>query len=236
MSEEKQSAKTKISTFITYYKWYVLIALFFVVVITVMIVQACGREEYDISVMYAGPAILSDNESAAIEKAFEALAGDDEKAVLYELTIMNEDELSEAWENGASAAFLNNKTIRENREAFATHVMSDEYFILLLSPECYETMLQNNALEALDDLGVSGGERYGDYALNLHSLEYVKQSSAFSALPSDTLVCFKKISELNASKEKKQAKRTHDIEIFKALASYSASANGTPSAYFKEEA
>ncbi len=231
MSEEKNSLKTKISNLITYYKWYVLIALFFVVVITIMIVQACGREKYDISVMYAGNAILTDNESAEMEKAFEALAGEEEKAVLYELTIMNETELEEAWNKGYSAAFLNNKTIRENRETFVTHVMSDEYFILLLSPECYETLMSNNALESLDSLGITtNGERYGEYALKLHSLEYAKENSAFSALPQDTLLCFKKMSELNENKKDKQTKRTHDTELFKRFVSYSVSGGSTDGA------
>ena len=45
----------KLDNFWYHYKWHSLIALFFVLVITVCSVQMCTREEYDIHILYAGP-------------------------------------------------------------------------------------------------------------------------------------------------------------------------------------
>ena len=83
-------------------------------------------------------------------------------------------------------------------------------------------MESNGTLERLDDIGVAAKRelRYSEYALNLHSLEYAKFYTAFSVLPQDTLLCFKKISEINADNEEKVEKRAHDIAFFKKLVDY----------------
>lgn len=223
MDEKENGFKTKIKTFFTYYKWYMLIALFFVVTVTVMTVQMCSREEYDISVMYAGNTILSDNAGAHIESAFETLGENDEKAVLYELIVMNDEEIGKAYEKGYTSASVSPEKVRKHRDALALNVMSDEYFLLMLSPECYEIMKSNNALERLDDIGIAvdaDALREDEYSLKLKALDFVKANKSFAVLPDDTLLCFKKISEMNADKKQKQAKRMHDIEFLKKLTSY----------------
>ena len=228
MEESKYDFKTKVKIFFTYYKWYIFIALFFVVAITVMVVQMCTRDEYDISVMYAGNAILNDSAGAHIESAFETLGKEGEKAVLYELTVMDDEEIGKAYEKGYTSASVSPEKVRKHREALAMNVMSDEYFILMLSPECYEIMKSNNALERLDDIGVALGDsqlRADEYSLMLSALGFAKANKAFAIFPSDTVVCFKKISEMNEDKKKKQEKRAHDIEILKKMVSYTPSAD-----------
>lgn len=216
--------KTKVSTFFSYYKWYILIALFFVITLTVMGVQMCSREKYDISVMYAGNAILSDTASAEIEKAFVTLGEEKDKALLYELVIMNDEEIGKAYEKGYPSTSVSPERVRKNKKMLAMNVMGDEYFILMLSPECYNIMLSNGTLEKLDDIGVATGDkaslRADDYSVKLHELDFVKKYKAFSVLPSDTVVCFKKISEMNEKKKTKLKKRADDLEIFAKMVSY----------------
>lgn len=223
MEESKVSFKSKAQTFFAYYKWYILIALFFVVTIAVMVAQMLTREEYDISVMYAGNTILSDTASAQMELAFETLGEDNESAVLYELIVMNDEEIGKAYEKGYTSASISPEIVRKNKEALASNVMTDEYFILMLSPDCYKIMKDNNTLERLDDIGVAVGIdeiRADEYSVKLHSLAFVQNHSAFSALPVDTVVCFKKISEMNSGREEKTEKRAHDIEYFKKMVSF----------------
>ena len=231
---EEKSLKTKLQVFISYYKWYILIALFFVAVLGIMLVQMINKEEYDITVMYAGNAIFGDKQSADIENAVAGLGDEGEKALLYELVIMNDDELKKAYESGLSSNGLNNSTIRKNRENLATNVMSDQYFILLLSPECYATMQGNGTLENICELGVdtSGAVMHSEYAIKLKSLAFVKRYTAFSVLPDDTLLCFKRISEFGAAKKDKQEKRTHDIEIFRRMVEYKVGYSGAAQTLF----
>jgi hypothetical protein len=187
-----------------------------------MTVQMLSKEEYDTSVMYAGNAIFGDKQSANIENAIGQLGAEGEKVMLYELVIMNDEELTKAYQSGLSSTGLNSATIRKNRETLVRNVMSDEFFILLLSPECYSTMQSNGALEKIAALGVDVAPEklHSEYAVKLGSLEFAKRYTAFSVLPSDTVLCFKRISEFGAGKKDKQEKRSHDIEIFKKMVEY----------------
>ncbi len=232
--ESERSFKTKVQVFFLYYKWYILIALFFVVFITVMTVQMCTRDEYDISVMYAGNAILSDGDSAKMENALESIGEKDEKAVLYELVIMSDAELSAAYDRGHSTSAINFEKVRKNREMFALNIMSDEYFILLLSPECYNIIMTSSALEKLADIGVNvpAEQLHSEYAIKFNTLAYAKHYTAFSPLPEDTLLCFKKISEMNASDKNKLKKREHDIALLSKMVNFSLS---VPVAYVQDK-
>ena len=110
--------KSKAATFFSYYKWYILIALFFVVTISIMMLQMCTKKDSDITVMYAGNAILTDTQSAGIEKAFSDLMGKENGAALYELTIMTDEQLSKAYDEGYSAYLLSREKIRKNQLLF----------------------------------------------------------------------------------------------------------------------
>ena len=50
-----------------HYKWHTLIVAFFVIMLTVMGVQMCSREDNDIYIIYAGPELISD-ELGLLEK------------------------------------------------------------------------------------------------------------------------------------------------------------------------
>ena len=229
MEENKVGFKSKVETFFSYYKWYILIALFFVVTISILVFQMCSKDEYEINVMYAGNAILSDSASANIESSLETIGNDGEKAVFYELLIMNEEQINQAYLNGYTQITVSPEKDRQNRETFALNVLGDQYFILMLSPECYQIYRDNGALEKLDDILVAPNNpdiRADEYSIKLHSLDFVKSKAAFTALPSDTVLCFKKISEVNANRKAKQEQRAHDIEYFKKMVDYKSNAQG----------
>ncbi len=213
--------KAKAANFFYYYKWHILIALFFVITISIMVLQMCTKKDDGITVMYAGNAILTDTQSAGIEKAFSDLMGEENGAALYELTIMTDEQLSAAYDNGYSPYLLNREKIRKNRETFGANILSDECFILILSPECFETALSGGALERLSDIGVAeNGAAVNEYALKLSELGFARQYISFSAFPDDTLICFKRISEINSSRKSKQEMRAECIELFCKMAEY----------------
>lgn len=218
-------AKEKALLWLGHYKWYILIILFFVVFITIMTAQMCTREEYDISVMYAGPAVVADSQNAALEDALGRLASDTDgdgksEAVFYDLIIMTEDELKKAYDKGHSTSAINAVSIQDAKDAFQLNILSDDHFVLMLSPERYEVMLENGALEKLSDIGVTAQDRYSEYAVRLRDLDFVKFYTAFSVLPEDTLLCFKRISDVNADKKKVLDRRENAIEYIKSLTEY----------------
>lgn len=215
----------KFKQFISHYKWYLLIIVFFTIVISVMIAQMLTRDEYDVSVMYAGPAILADSHNAQIEKALGKLAedtdGDGKKeAVLYDLVIMTEKEIQEAHEKGYSSSSLNFDTVQDAREAFQLNILSDDHFVLLLSPEQYSIMKSNNALEKLSDIGITTQAGSDEYCVRFKDTSFARFYPCFAVIPDDTVLCFKKMSEVNENKKKIIKRRQVSVEYIKSMLAF----------------
>lgn len=184
----------------TYYKWHILIAVFFIVIFTVLITQALTKEKFDVKVLYAGPAILTDNERNAVCEALSQQIdgdynGDGKKnAELFDLILMSNEELSEMYELGVSDYVLNPSVIQDNRETLSVNAMAGEYVIFMIDVDYYGSLYENGAFLTLDSLGVTSGTRYDDCSVYLKSLDIAKFYTAFDVFPDDTLICVKRLS------------------------------------------
>lgn len=216
------SFKQKIKNFWFYYKWHTLIVLFFVVVITVMAVQHLGREKYDIRILYGGPAIIGEQTSADITNAFQSILAEDyngdgkKKVELYDLIIMNSDELQQAYEKGVSPYFLNENTVADSVELMNFHASVAEYLIYIIDLDNYQKLHDNSVFVALDVFGAKGGERYDDCAVYLHSLDFTKLYSVFDVFPQDTLICVKRV-QIRDGKSRAEKLQQNHMSFFKAL-------------------
>ena len=229
-----QTFKSKVSNFFYHYKWHTVFVLFFVVVISIMVFQMCTKDSYDVKVMYAGPEVLADTESAAVEKALLEIANIDEKeplegAALYELTIMNDEELKEVYDDYGGS--INPQVLQKNREIFTHQVLSDEYFLLFLSPECYDIYRSNECLVPLSYMGITEGTeayeyRNDEYSFLLSELDCSTFFTAFSVFPDDTVVCVKRINEMNPG-DGEEVQKNH-IKIFKKMISFKLPADFVP--------
>ena len=230
-----EKVKSKIENFFYHYKWHTLIALFFTFVITIMAVQMCTRDDYDISVMYAGPEIISDGENAAVEKVLLQLVNNGaaekdikDRAVLYDLLVLNDEQLGEIYEQ--YGATVSSQTVTKNRETFYYQVLSDEFFLLFLSPECYTTYRQQDCIVPLNYMGVNEmaiyADRYDDYAFRISDLDLAKFYTAFNAFPPDTLVCIKRVNTMNKGNGA-ELQKTH-IELYKKMLAFELPADFVP--------
>lgn len=85
-----------------HYKWVTLVTIFFVVTLTIIIVQMITKTNPDCNILYGGPAVLTANQTKEIENAFNALLpedynGDGEKNIsLQSITLMTKEQLTAA--------------------------------------------------------------------------------------------------------------------------------------------
>ncbi len=183
-----------------YYKWYILIALFFITIFTVLIVQSVTRERYDVRVLYAGPAVLSDTGRDAVRDAFsqqiDADYNGDGKisAELFDIILMNNDELKAMYESGVSDYFLNPSVIKDNQETLSVNAMAGDYVIFLIDVDYYKNLHDNGVFIPLDEMGITSGVRYDECSIYLNSLDVAKFYTAFNVFPTDTLICVKRLS------------------------------------------
>ena len=230
-----QTVKSKISNFIYHYKWHTLIVLFFTFVITIMAVQMCTRNEFDLNVMYAGPEIVSDAENAAVEDALLQIANngvdaDKQKknAALYDLLVLNEEQLGQIYEQ--YGATVSSQTVQKNRETFYYQVLTDDFFLLFLSPECYTTYRQQDCIVPLKSMGIDQMDIYGmrndDYSFLLSDLDCSVFYTAFKAFPKDTVVCIKRLNTMNKGNGKEMQK--DHIDLFKKMLAFELPADFIP--------
>lgn len=207
-----------------YYKWHILIVLFFVTIFTVLIVQAATRDKYDLRVLYAGPAVLSDAERAAVAEAFsqqvDVDCNDDgvKNAELFDLILMNTEEMKAMYDKGVSDYFLNPSIIKDNQETLSVNAMAGEYVIFLIDADYYGTLHDGGVFIPLDEMGITGGTRYDECAIYLNSLDLAKFYTAFNVFPADTLVCVKRLSA--TAKDKHFALWEDHKRIFKIMTDF----------------
>lgn len=197
---ERVKPRLSLSDIWTYYKWHILIAVFFIAIFAVLITQAVTKEKFDVKVLYAGPAILTDDERNAVCEALSQQIdsdynGDGKKnAELFDLILMSNEELSEMYNQGVSDYFLNPSTVKDNRETLSVNAVAGEYVIFMIDVDYYGSLYESGVFLTLDSLGVTSGTRYDDCSVYLSSLDIAKFYTAFSVFPDDTLVCVKRLS------------------------------------------
>lgn len=183
-----------------YYKWHILIVLFFVTIFTVLIVQSVTKEKYDVRILYAGPTVLTDAQRDAVTDAFsqqiDADYNGDGKinAELFDIILMNTDELKAMYDKGVSDYFLNPSVIKDNQETLSVNAMAGEYVIFLIDADYYKNLHDNGIFIPLDEMGITSGTRYDECSLYLNSLDLAKFYTALNVFPADTLISVKRLS------------------------------------------
>ncbi len=218
--------KEKIANYWYYYKWHTLIAVFFVVVLSILIAQMVTREDYDINILYAGPELISDNDSAELCSLASQIMPKDydgdgtKRAALNHLLIMTDEQLQDAYDAGLSPYVLNNKKIRENRELLTSNAYAGDFLIYFLSEECYLPLKEAGAFVPLDDYGIKNGVRYDDYAVLLHTLDIAKFSTVLDKLPNDTVVCLRKVRLSSGGNSKQELMLEQHKEFMRAFTEF----------------
>ena len=173
-----------------HYKWHTIITLFFVIVLLVCTLSTCERENYDSTVLYAGPAYLDFDKRSGVEAVLEAVmpndkSGDGEKNVyLTTFLIYSKEQIeeieAETDEEGRHLD-VDNSTITKNSENYYDYLMTGETSVCLLDPSLFAALQTNDRLAEIED---------GVYGVALGDLAIYKTYGALRELPEDTVVCF----------------------------------------------
>lgn len=214
-------------------KWPTLIALFLIISIGIMTFQFIGKENYDLSIIYAGPFDPTPVQTASIEGEFgkmvkEDFNGDKKKnCQLNNFFLLTEEQLkekqAEADKNGvyyyADPIQMNN-----NRQQFTNQVFAGEAIVCLLDPTWYDLLLEQKAFVPLDEiLGEVPDYALDEYSVRLKDTAFAKYFTAFNAFPDDTVLCVRTLSTTTAFKNRKEAEEKYEYnkEFFVSLFEFS---------------
>lgn len=183
----------KLDNFWFYYKWHVIIGAFFLIVLTVGLVQLFGRTQYDVAVSFAGPAYITPIQSADIEAELSKILPDDftkdgKKTVKFTAySVFSEDDIKQAGNVDTSQNTA-------NISSFGDYVTSGECSVYFVSSYRYENFKTYERLRPLNEIfdgELPRGITEDGYGIRLGDLP-VYELDAFKAMPEDTYLCMTK--------------------------------------------
>ena len=221
--------KNFLSNFWYYHKWKVIVIFFFVVVIGVCMTQMFTKDEYDVSVMYAGPDYIEENDHHSITGAFELILPSDydnngeKKANLIDMLIMSDEQIKERDDKAKEedvAFYYDIKGRNSQLMQISTYISSGETIICILDDYVYEKLKEEGAFCTLESvLGYKPEGAYDEYSLTFGETEFYKCYSALSNIGENTRLCIVKMPYTFTTKQQKIAYEAH-LDYFKEIVEF----------------
>lgn len=196
---EKRHKGGRMENFWYHYKWPVIGVLVFLLIFVICIAQSCSQKKEDISLLYAGPHLLSAQERAQIEEVMTGvmpydLDGNGEKALaLIAYNVYSQGQIEDYLASSPDATFDTARN-SEDMKAYQNYIKTGESAVYLLDPWLYELLRDdvNQPLQRLSDvLGeVPKGALEDGYGVRLGDTELYARYQVLGALPPDTVICF----------------------------------------------
>ena len=216
----------KFQNFWYYYKWHTLVCAFVVFVLTVLILQTCGRVKPDAYILYAGTHDVSRvgyngniSEYEAMISSFKRVCDDADgdgltTVSLLDLFVVNQREAEVLLaENPGSE--INAALVKEDTETLKQKLVVGEYYLCFLSERLFKEYEEayDGKLFAQISAYTAEGVEY-EYAseggIYLRSLEFSKFPE-ISNLPSDTVVCIRRFAKFGLGNDEKQFEQSEEI-------------------------
>ncbi len=220
---DKASFGELVLTFVKEHRIAVFIVAFLLVAAVILVCQALNKTDYELYLMYCGPAYAAsvDIYGNIVEGAAKACAdGDELPQVAFSTIVYVPDELAEYYMkegieyNGAYNA--------EALQNFDYALAAGEYCVMLLDKSLYDDTKHLDVFVPLSELGISNDGAYDSCAVNLSSLA-ISEKPGYSSLPEDTVLVLRKksfIQNLFANKKKTNERYEAQCEFFKKLVAY----------------
>ena len=188
----------KLDNFWFYYKIPVIVALAVLLILTVCIAQSCGKEDEDITVMYAGPYLYSATEledfraelNAAMPADFDKNGEKYTAIVTYQ--VMNEEQILEYEKliKSDGKGTVDRSYFTTQFQTYNNYMLTGECAVLMLDPTLYAKLVEGNRLRKLSDVFAQAPESAIDeFGIRLSETPLYKNSKTLSKLPEDTVLC-----------------------------------------------
>lgn len=214
----------KIDNFWYHHKFKVLVALFFLITLTVCLVQCFTREEPDVTICYCGPRTIYVNNDSSIRDSIKSIMDDYNEdgtigLTLLDLVYLTEEQQEEALRNDSEILIVPSHYI-ESQKRLNNELMVGESMLFMLDPAVFEMFNMDDRFSKLSDLlGYLPEEAINEYGIELGKTEFYKNSSALRYLPEDTVLCIRNLGWVNGILQQEE-KHESAIKLFKAILEY----------------
>ena len=212
--EENLNVKLKSSKWIEnfwyHYKWHTVSAVAVLLIFTILILQMFTKTSYDVNILYAGHYEIERVSPDGEKPPYSSLV-DDLKNIfsdynndgnvnisLLNLLVMNESEVKEHYGDDA-INYLNSTLIKEDTDKLFQIMVYGDYYLCLLSERLfleYDESYGDKIFSSLTQYISEGQcEMINERGIYLSSLNCYTLDE-FKNLPSDTVVCLRRVSEI----------------------------------------
>lgn len=202
--------KEKIENFWYYHKWKTLIALFFTVVIVLVVVQMCQNKSHDAFVMYVGGK-MDEDVYGKVTASLESVSKDyDENG---EISVALSEILFISDTSAVGAPTANN----EAKGAFSAQLIGGgDYYLFFLDPDFYDLYDKTMFVPIVDILGHESDAQNDGYTIRLGDTPFYSKPGV-SSLSADTLVCVKMVTYSMFDTTKRDEAQHRHFEIFRKI-------------------
>lgn len=226
----KPETKKKLENFWYHHKIGTIIAVTFGIIGIVCAFQMANRTNYDLYLMYAGPANINislNNDEVVrlkLESAIRQVTGEPKLECATQcFTYVPADLAEEYKEKGINYnANENNKTY----STFLTAVANGKETILLLTPTLYEEVKENGALASLEEtIGYIPESSADGYGIAIGDTPFYKFFTGLSDIPADTVICLRNLDNPSSvfGKGNDSEKWDEQVEMFKKIIEFEVS-------------
>ncbi len=199
---EDKTIEGKIKNFWYHYKWHTIATVLVAMFLFIGITQMTTREKYDISVMYAGPAVVNGDNYTALCESLSGLLGCDidsngKKSVyVYPFTYMTDEQVKaemKKWEDeGIHDVTFDKKSNEEAHTNFNNMVFSGECGVMFLDESLFEQVRDAGGLVTLESvLGEKPEGALDEYGIRLSEVDAYGYFPALQIFPEDTVLCLR---------------------------------------------
>ena len=217
----------KLENFWYHYKWHSIAVLSVILIIVIVAFQMCSRTSFDAHVLYAGYHEVKktslDGDTAPYKKMLDELEslasdvdGDGEANVNFlNLFVINEEEADKLITNDREFE-VNETLVREDTATLNHDIVYGDYYLCFLSERLYLEYETRYEGKLFSNLSKYTGDLECEFvnddktAVYLSSLDVYKKP-AISALPDDTVVVLKRVSEFAGSFNKKSNQKKFEM-------------------------
>lgn len=217
-----QKKAGKLENFWYLHKWHLGIGIFIAVLAVIVIVQAIITKPADAYIMYTGPQPMIGNDYENLEDAItEAMGdynGDGHRAISFtDNTFLTEREIESRKKEADRIREKNpdypvyTYDVTANNAAyhrFMAEVTSGSHMFLMLDPDLYRGLAEQEALIPLSEIFDTVPEGAEEYGIRLGSTEFYKSNPKLQFIPSNTMLCVRKTSTLDVKSSEKKEKQT----------------------------
>ncbi|MBQ8288057.1 MAG: hypothetical protein IJX76_04715 [Clostridia bacterium] len=216
--------KKWLSNYWYHYKWTTIVVLFFATVIAIGVYQMAAKNSYDTQIVYAGPVLLLEEDHIeGVNDAFKAILPEDynedgvKNIQLHDFAILSDEQYAQKVEEAGGSIAFDPSTRRNYISNITTLYSTGESSISLLDPYVYNIFFSQDAYVPLEEiLGETPEYALDDYSVRLSDTPFGQYFDALDVLPEDTVLCFRKASEISTSGETK-AQYAFDRKLFVAI-------------------